>query len=258
MRFRKHTPFFAIVAVLGLGLGSCGDSGSDDGDTQVRVVLQGLSTVDDAIDIMLYAGPSGTTYFFEIYGTAGPDETTFTLDVYEGIDDTGPLVYSVDFTLANSDIDAQPGEYAYGSVVATIMYNPGSWNTVTILVVWTAIPPIMGDAYVDLTFSHTPRIIVWSSVPGPAHASDGTYVEVQAQVEFFGDGTDESVTAQFYDNETAGGSLVGAPGVLTDPDTDGIWNGTVEAVGGADLLRLTAHDSEGDTYQEAVYAVPSP
>ena len=49
---------------------------------------------------------------------------------------------------------------------------------------------------------------------------------------------------------------MGTAGVLSDPDLDGIWNGTVTAVSGADALRLRAEDDDGSSFSEVPYAVP--
>lgn len=183
--------------------------------------------------------------------------SNFTINIYYGNDAEGPLVYSVDFTLPNADVDAQWGDTGYGSDTVYLTYNPGGWTTVVIQFIWNALPPIMGDSRVDMIFSHTPRIITWSATPGPAGASEGDFIDIQADVEFFGDGLAETVEAQYWDNETGGGSLVGEPGLLSLTDAvNGIWNGSVEVVSGADILRLTATDSEGSIYQEMAYSVP--
>jgi hypothetical protein len=107
-----------------------------------------------------------------------------------------------------------------------------------------------------MEFSHTPRITVWSTVPGPARAAAGEDVEVQVEADFYGDGLSEGLTAQFWDDDAAGGSLVGTAGILTDPESDGIWKGSVTAVAGADKLIVTATDSEGSTTSQMPYAVP--
>jgi hypothetical protein len=251
-QYRNSIVMLLAAGVMLLCLISCG---APKDDAKVNVIIQGASTVDNAIGVVLYAGPDGTQYFFEVIGTAGVDTTTFTLTVYLGNSTAGPVKHTAEFSLPNSEVDAQPGESGYGSVISTIYDNPGSYTTVIIQFVWSAIPPIVGNALVDLEFSHTPRILSWSATPASGAAA-GEAIAIKAEVEFYGDGLSEGVTAQFWDNEAAGGSLVGTPGILSDPEADGIWTGTVNAVAGSDKLRISATDSEGSTVSEVYFVVP--
>ena len=120
---------------------------------------------------------------------------------------------------------------------------------------WIPNPPPAGSTDVNIQFSHPPRIITWSTVPGREVAA-GTSLAVQAEVEFFGDGSAEQVTVQFWDDDAAGGSFVGDVESLTYDAAEELWVGSINAVSGADAISLTALDSDGTTSTEASVVVP--
>lgn len=247
MKARNPSLLLVAAAVVGLGLGSCGDASTDDSLADVRVVVQGASIADNVIDVVLPTAEGGVRYYFYLSGVAADPYSHFTLEIYL-YDAGGPLVYTVAFDLPIEQVLGQPGETGSGDIAEDI--DPGT-NSISIDFLWDYIAPDNGDTNITVVFSHEPQIGVWSKIPGPGNVVGGDIVAIQADVLFYGSGT-KTVTAQFV----AGGTLVGSAGGLTDPDSDGTWNGTVTAVSGADTLRLTATDNEGTTYSEVPYSVP--
>lgn len=233
-----------IAGLVGLGLGACGD----DNEAQVNVVVQKAGQADNVVAVVLWAHPSGTSYDFDVVGTAMTTKADFTLDVtYVG--DMSPT-QTVDFSLPLADVDAEEGETGSGSQTCDI-YPGDNWCYIPFA--WTSNPPPSGDTNITLQFSHPPKIVAWSAVPGPGVPA-GTALDIKAAVEFYGS-SGQTVTAQFFDTDPATPVGMGTAGTLTDPDADGIWTGTVTTVAGAELLRLTATDDDGTTTSDASYLV---
>jgi hypothetical protein len=237
-----------ITAAVGLGPGACGDAGTDEDQATVRVITQGASSVSDMIDVVLATADGGVRYYFYLTGVAADPYSHFTLNIHKGGDATGPLVYTVDFDLPIDQVLGTPGETGSGDIAEDIVPGP---NSITIDFSWNYMAPDNGDTSISMVFTHAPEILTWSKIPGPGSVVSGDIVAVQAHVIFYGTGT-KTVTAQFV----SAGSLVGTAGALSDPDLDGIWNGTVTAVSGADTLRLTATDDDGTSSSEVPFAVP--
>lgn len=231
------------AALVGPGLVSCG--GPPPGDAEVKIRIQGLSSADNAIVLVLPAPDGGIKYDFNIIGAAAATQADFTLDVFLG----ATVVHSVNFSLPLGVTGATAGETGSGSTSATIY--PDTTNSVTIEFHWTAPADDKGSTDIDLSFMHPPQIHDWSVAPGPGVVA-GTTISVQADVEFFGSGG--TVTAQFWNGGTS--SYIGTAGSLSYSDP--VWSGTVTTVLGATELHLIASDSEGDATSTMAFVVDIP
>ena len=200
------------------------------------------------VNILLWAPDGGIEYQFDMLGEAGPSEANFVLDISRD----SVVVHTVEFSLPLAHVSASDGDTGSGQTSAAIY--PDALNEVTIRFEWTSKTPPESSVLVTLEFYHPPSIIEWSAVPGPGVTAD-TDIAVQADVEFFGDGSSESVEAQFWDTDADVGA--GSPVSLTYSGGT-LWEGTIPTVLGAEELRLTAEDDEGTTVSAMPFVVSVP
>ncbi len=241
---------FSVTAIAALSLGSCANEDLNTNEAHVRIQILGAGTADNVIEVSLPVEVGGTEYFFEVTGYADIGSADFTLDITR-VGEVEP-VHSVSFSLPLEDVNnAEPGESGYGDQYVLIYSGA---NSVYIDFEWTTTPPLDGDADVSLTFHHPPRIIVWSVIPGPGVPA-GTDILVQAEVEFYGDddGWDPTVTAQFWDEDSA--SWWGERVDLSFYSTTGLWTGTITAEAGSESLWLVATDEDGSTSSDVDFPV---
>ena len=230
------------AAVVVPGLGACGEPEAREAEVNIRI--QGVSTADNVLSVLLWAPDGGISYDFSIIGTAGATEANFVLDIAQG----SSVVHTAEFSLPLSVVSAVEGDVGSGSASKAIY--PDSLNNVSIVFSWGGLDP-NGETNIDLSFERPPQINGWSAAPGPGVVA-GTTISVKADVDLFGSGG--TVTAQFWDDGTS--SYIGTAGSLSYSDP--VWSGTVTTVLGAEELHLIASDTEGDATSAMAFVVSTP
>ncbi len=233
-----------VASFAGMVPLSCGDESLLGQTAYVRVVLGGLTTRTDTVDIVV----PPAVYDFVATGVADADSADITLTVFDrqAVEITG-----VQFSLTLAEADASPGDT--GSGVNTGVEVVEGVQSVSIDFRWDGSTPT-ADVGVNMSFYDNPDILSWTTNPSPPVRPDSRVdVEVEA-TNNEGLQTELTVDSQFIDAND--GSVISA--VALALDTDGLFKGTVVAPGyrGDHSLRIVATDSVGGTTQhERAYTV---
>lgn len=235
----------ALLAVLiGMVSLSCGDETLIGQTAHVRVVMSGMTTQTNAVDIVLTTG----IYDFVATGMADAASAEITLKVF---DEWAVEITSVLISLPLVDANAAPGDT--GSGRKTGVQVVAGEQSLSIPFRWQGSTPA-ADVALDITFYDDPDILAVNTNPNPP-VGPSTLVDVEVEVRNNeGPLTEMTVEALFIDGDN--GTVINR--VALDSAGGGWFRGTIAApaTSGDHRLRIVATDATGGTTQhEVIYPV---